>query len=71
MPSAKARDFQRVALHVGFVLKRTTASHERRQHPDGQAVTIPLHARPEIGPLLFFKILRQFGLTLAEFEKLR
>jgi predicted RNA binding protein YcfA (HicA-like mRNA interferase family) len=71
MPSAKARDFQRVALLLGFILKRTTGSHERWQHPDGRAVTIPIHGGKEIGPPLFFKILRQLGVTLDQFEKLR
>ena len=40
-------------------------------HPDGRALTIPLHAGREIGPPLFFKIVRQLGLTTTEFERLR
>jgi len=34
-------------------------------------VTIPLHGGREIGPPLFFKILRQLGISLEEFQKLR
>jgi predicted RNA binding protein YcfA (HicA-like mRNA interferase family) len=34
-------------------------------------VTIPLHGGREIGPPLFFKILRQMGITLEEFRRLR
>ena len=71
MPSAKAREFQRVCLKLGFVLKRTTGSHERWNHADGRAVTIPLHGGQEIGPPLFHKILRQMGTYLEDFEKLR
>jgi len=71
MPSAPARDFQRVASKLGFAKRRQTGSHERWNHPDGRAVTIPLHGGREIGPPLFFKILRQFGLTLEEFQSLR
>lgn len=71
MPSASARDFQRVALTLGFSKTRQTGSHERWNHPDGRAVTIPLHGGREIGPPLFFKILRQMGISLREFEKLR
>jgi predicted RNA binding protein YcfA (HicA-like mRNA interferase family) len=71
MPSAKARDFQRVCRHLGFILKRTTGSHERWNHPDGRAVTIPIHGGREIGPPLFHKILRQIGLSLEDFEKMR
>ncbi|MYN65336.1 MAG: addiction module toxin, HicA family [Acidobacteria bacterium] len=71
MPSATARDFRRVATRLGFVRSRQTGSHERWIHADGRAVTIPLHAGREIGPPLFFKIVRQLGLTPAEFERLR
>jgi predicted RNA binding protein YcfA (HicA-like mRNA interferase family) len=71
MPSATAREFQRVARLLGFILTRTTGSHERWNHPDGRAATIPIHGGREIGPPLFFKILRQLGLSLDGFEKLR
>jgi predicted RNA binding protein YcfA (HicA-like mRNA interferase family) len=33
-------------------------------------VTIPLHGGREIGPPLFFKILRQLGVSLEDFLKL-
>ena len=71
MPSATAREFQRVASHLGFAKRRQTGSHERWNHPDGRAVTIPIHGGREIGPPLFYKILRQLGLSLEEFERLR
>ncbi len=71
MPSATARDFQRVARLRGFVLICQTGSHERWNHPDGRAVTIPVHGGREIGPPQFYKILRQSGVSLDEFEKLR
>ena len=71
MPSATARDFQRVARLLGFILKRQKGSHERWNHADGRAVTIPLHGGQEIGPSLFGKILRQLGITLDEFQRLR
>jgi predicted RNA binding protein YcfA (HicA-like mRNA interferase family) len=34
-------------------------------------VTIPLHGGKEIGPPLFFKILRELGVSLEEFQELR
>jgi predicted RNA binding protein YcfA (HicA-like mRNA interferase family) len=71
MPSATARDFQRVARLLGFVHTRTTGGHERWNHPDGRAVTIPVHGGREIEPPLFYKILRQFGISLDKFEKMR
>jgi predicted RNA binding protein YcfA (HicA-like mRNA interferase family) len=60
-----------VAQKLGFQKTRQTGSHERWNHPDGRAVTIPLHGGREISPPLFFKILRQLSLTLEEFQKLR
>jgi predicted RNA binding protein YcfA (HicA-like mRNA interferase family) len=57
MPSATARDFQRVARLLGFVFNLTTGSHERWIHPDGRGVTIPIHGGREIWPPLFFKII--------------
>ena len=71
MPSATAREIQRVAQELGFEKTRQRGSHERWNHPDGRGVTIPLHGGREIGPPLFFKILRQLGVTLEEFQKLR
>jgi predicted RNA binding protein YcfA (HicA-like mRNA interferase family) len=71
MPSATARDLQKVARQLGFSRTRQTGSHERWNHPDGRAVTIPLHGGLEIDPPLFLKILRQLGVTLEAFQKLR
>ena len=71
MPSATAREFQRVALKLGFSKTRQTGSHERWNHPDGRTVTVPLHGGREIGPPLFFKTLRQMDITLEEFQELR
>jgi predicted RNA binding protein YcfA (HicA-like mRNA interferase family) len=71
MPSATAREFQRVARLLGFILTRQKGSHARWNHADGRGVTIPVHGGEEIGPPLFHKILRQLGITLDEFQKLR
>jgi predicted RNA binding protein YcfA (HicA-like mRNA interferase family) len=71
MPSATAREFQRAALALGFVKQRQTGSHERWVHGDGRSVTIPRHGGREIGPPLFFKILRQLGVSQEEFDRLR
>ena len=71
MPSATARDFQRMARILGFTRTGQKGSHERWQYTDGRSVTIPIHGGREIGPPLFFKILRQLGISLEEFERLR
>jgi predicted RNA binding protein YcfA (HicA-like mRNA interferase family) len=71
MPSATAREFQRVARKLGFVFQRTTGSHERWNHLDGRSVTIPLHGGRDIGPPLFHKILRQLGISAEAFAGLK
>ena len=71
MPSATALEFQRVASQLGFTRRRQTGSHERWHHPDGRAVTIPIHGGRDIGPPLFYKMLRQLRLSLEDFERLR
>ena len=71
MPSARAGEFQRAAGKLGFRKARQTGSHERWIHPDGRATTIPLHGGRQIGPPLFFRILKQLGTTEKEFEQLR
>ena len=71
MPSATAKEFQSVARKLGFSRTRQSGSHERWNHPDGRAVTIPLHGGREIGPPLSFKILRQLGLSSEQFQELR
>lgn len=70
MPSATARQFRKVARKIGFDKSRQTGSHERWIHPDGRAVTIPIHGGEEIGAPLFYKILRQLGVSLEEFQEL-
>ena len=59
-----------MAQRLGFFKTRQTGSHERWNHADGRAVTIPIHGGRESGPPLFFKILRQMGITLDEFQLL-
>jgi predicted RNA binding protein YcfA (HicA-like mRNA interferase family) len=71
MPSARAQEFRRAATKLGFRLSRQTGSHERWQHPDGRATTIPVHGGEEIGPPLFHRILRQLGIDMETFARLR
>lgn len=71
MPSATAREFQNSARKLGFAKTRQTGSHERWNHPDGRAVTIPLHGGREMRATLVFKMLRQLGITHDEFLTFR
>jgi hypothetical protein len=71
MPSTTARDFQRLPAFSDSLLAGQRAATERSNHPHGRSVTIPIHGGREIGPPLFFEIIRQLGMSLEEFERLR
>ena len=71
MPSARAEEFRRAAMRLGFERRRQTGSHERWIHQDGRSITIPIHGGNEIGPPLFNKLLAQLGISLEAFRKLR
>jgi predicted RNA binding protein YcfA (HicA-like mRNA interferase family) len=60
-----------VARILGFTRADQRGSHEQWEHPDGRIVVIPLHGGREIGPPLFFKIVKQLGISLEEFQRLR
>jgi predicted RNA binding protein YcfA (HicA-like mRNA interferase family) len=55
----------------GFLKARQTGSHERWRHRDGRATTIPIHGERQIGPTLFYRILKQLGIDEEEFDRLR
>jgi predicted RNA binding protein YcfA (HicA-like mRNA interferase family) len=65
MPSARAEEFRRVAAKLGFRKTRQSGSHERWQHPDGRAATIPVHGGQEIG------LISQLGIDTETFDRLR
>jgi predicted RNA binding protein YcfA (HicA-like mRNA interferase family) len=71
MPSARADAFRRAAMKLGFRRARQDGSHERWIHADGRATTIPIHPSREIGGSLFYRIIKQLGVTQQEFERLR
>lgn len=68
MPSARAEDFRQAATRLGFERSRQTGSNARWIHPDGRAVTIPIHRGREIGPPLYSKILVSLGLVPRSLE---
>jgi predicted RNA binding protein YcfA (HicA-like mRNA interferase family) len=70
MPSARAEEFRRVAIKLGFRKERQKGSHERWQHPDGRATTIPAHGSEAIGGRLYYAILKQLGVDEKRFKEL-
>jgi predicted RNA binding protein YcfA (HicA-like mRNA interferase family) len=71
MPSARADEFRRAAAKLGFIRARQNGSHERWQHPDGRAATIPIHGSRQIGSPLFYRILTQLGIDERKFAQIK
>jgi predicted RNA binding protein YcfA (HicA-like mRNA interferase family) len=71
MPSARAEEFRRAATKLGFQRTRQRGSHERWIHQDGRSATIPIHGGREIGGSLFYRIIKQLGVSLEAFDTLR
>lgn len=62
------RKVEQALTMAGFVHVRTKGSHAVYRHPDGKVVVVPQHATIKRGTLS--SILRQAGLTAAEFQQL-
>jgi len=71
VPEARAREPQRVARLLGFALDRQRGSHQRWEHPDGRAVTIPVHPSSTIGPPMYYDLLSGLGVSEDEFNRLK
>jgi predicted RNA binding protein YcfA (HicA-like mRNA interferase family) len=64
------RDLARVAELAGFSWKRCVGSHNTFQAQDGRIVVIPNHGHTEIVRPLLRKIIRDMGLTVADYNRL-
>lgn len=70
--SVKPREVVRIMEKAGVVVVRERRSHIQLKHPDqaGRRVTIPYHRR-DLAPKSLASIIRQAGLPVEEFLKLR
>ncbi|MBI4487815.1 MAG: type II toxin-antitoxin system HicA family toxin [Deltaproteobacteria bacterium] len=67
MPTA--REVVRFLKRKGFIEKRQKGSHLMLQHPQtGYRTSVPMHPG-DLPTGLFLKILKDAGLTLAEFRQ--
>jgi len=70
IPIIKVKLFEKLLLHLGFVLKRQSGSHRFYRHADGRYTTLPFHGNQDLGRSLTRQILREIHLSPAEFKKL-
>ena len=69
LPRVSGDEVVRVLQRAGFATVSQRGSHRKLRHVDGRIVIVPLHRELAIGT--FASILRQAGLSAAEFEALR
>ena len=70
LPVLKGREVIQALEEAGFRIVRQRGSHVRMTHPDGQVVTVPVHAGRDIGRGLLRKILRDAEITREAFLEL-
>lgn len=67
LPSLRPQDIIKALLQAGFKILRTKGSHFRFEHPlSKKKVTVSFHPG-DVPWKTVFSILRQAGLTIAEF----
>ena len=71
LASISARELQTILLRLGFRLIRQKGSHAFWQHADGRTTIVPVHKGEDIGRGLVRQILRDIGIDLEEFARLR
>jgi predicted RNA binding protein YcfA (HicA-like mRNA interferase family) len=70
LPNVSAKDAMRALEHAGFVFQRQRGSHATLRHPvSRRTIVVPIHAGDLKRPLLK-AILRQAGVSEAEFRAL-
>ena len=67
----KPEQLVKIVEKLSFKKIRQTGSHAIYRHPDGRWTTIPIHKGKEISIGLLRKILKDLGLSVEEFNKLR
>jgi len=63
----RPREVTRFLATLGFRQVRQRGSHKFFRHPDGRTATVPDHRGEELGRGILAKILRDAGVTPAEF----
>ena len=70
LPQVNGARVVRALQRAGFEVVRITGSHHIMKHPDGRAVTVPVHASRDIRLGTLRSILSDAGLTVEEFRGL-
>jgi len=66
LPIISARELIKFLQFKGFELVRQKGSHQRYKHPDGRAVTIPVHGKSDLKRGLLNCILNELNVDVEE-----
>ncbi|MFA5462063.1 MAG: type II toxin-antitoxin system HicA family toxin [Sulfurimonas sp.] len=66
LPVISAKELIKFLQYKGFVFVRQKGSHQRYKHPDGRAVTIPLHGKSDLKRGLLNGILNELNINVEE-----
>lgn len=69
LPAVTGREVLKALVGVGFVHVSTKGSHAKVAHSDGRVAVVPMHGGRDIPRGTLGSILRQAGLTVAEFRE--
>jgi len=70
LPSVTGREVVKALVAVGFHQISVKGSHLKMAHPDGRRTIVPIHGSRDLPRGTVASILRQAGLTAAEFAAL-
>ena len=68
LPIINAKTFIKFLESLGFVCVRQKGSHKRFKHPDGRAVTIPVHSGKNLKRGLLKGILNSIDVSVDELD---
>jgi predicted RNA binding protein YcfA (HicA-like mRNA interferase family) len=66
LPIINAKQLIKFLLSKGFIFVRQKGSHQRYKHPDGRAITVPLHGKTSLKRGLLNGILNELNISVEE-----
>jgi len=69
LPVISAKELIKFLTSLGFVFIRQKGSHQRYKHPDGRAITIPVHGKDTLKRGLLNGILNELNIPVEDLIK--
>jgi len=69
LPIISAKEFIKFLKSKGFEFVRQKGSHQRYKHPDGRAITIPVHGKDSLKRGLLKGVLSELNIDVDELIK--